>query len=105
MDKCKELYTKRGPLSWIEIDGKNSLENFGLLMLKDSDRGGIVKKTNFFTIPYSNSPLKNDYSDISGEPIFEMRLLRYHFRIIGENQAELQRRYNDFVNFVHFCYC
>lgn len=98
-----EMYQKTSGLSWIEIDGKNSLRDFHFLLLKDSSRGEVKKKRNYFEVPYSDNPMGTDYSDIYGEPIFELRQLSYHFRIIGSCEKEVTSRYTTFVNFLSKC--
>ena len=90
-------------LSYIEFDGKNSLRDFGALILRSSVRNPPQKKVMLANIPYNNYPLQFDLTDIYGESFYEPRTIEYHFRLISlaHDSIELHNRYSLMCNWLY----
>lgn len=83
----------------ITINGFNSVDDYNLILI-DKDVGTSERTIVSVSIPYSNTPLFFDFSDVLGVPIFNAKSISYTFAIRASTENEMFEKYQAVRNWL-----
>ena len=83
----------------ITFQDKNSYKDFNLT-LSSKDVASAERKIVSVEIPYNNTPLSFDFSNIYGKPIYNSRTLSYTFSITEKTEKDLFDKYREVRNWL-----
>lgn len=89
--------TKSSTYGSIDFNGKNSFEDFDLVIASFED-SLPSKKRIIETVPHSN--VTYDFSEINGEIYYNNRKLKYVFDVIADSKQELEQQRQELVTWL-----